>query len=59
MEDKEFIERLEEIITAIKNGEREQAECDLADLYDEISEDYDNWDEDDDEEEDEFEEEDE
>lgn len=36
-----MIECLEDIIDSIKSGDREQAECDLMDLYDEISENYD------------------
>ena len=46
MSDKDFIERLEEIISALKDGNREQAESDFADLYDEINDEYDNWDDD-------------
>jgi hypothetical protein len=43
MEDKEIIERLEEIIETLKSGEREQAECDLSDLYEEIQSEYDEY----------------
>lgn len=41
MTDEVMIECLEDIIDSIKSGDREQAECDLMDLYDEISENYD------------------
>jgi len=56
MEDKEFIERLEEIINALKKNKREQAESDFVDLYDELFDDYeddDEYEDDSDEEEDE------
>jgi hypothetical protein len=46
MEDKEIIERLEDIIETLKKGEREQAECDLSDLYEEIQDEYEDYDED-------------
>jgi len=58
MEDKDLIERLEEIIETIKDGNREQAETDLADLYDEIADEYDDYDDDDDDYDDEDEDED-
>jgi len=45
MKDEELIERLEEIIETIKDGSREQAEVDLADLYDEVCNEYDDYDE--------------
>ena len=57
MNDSDVIDRLEEIIETIKSGEREQAECDLADLYDEMMSEYDDYDEE--EEDDEYEEDDE
>jgi hypothetical protein len=47
MEDREIIERLEDILETLKKGEREQAECDLADLYEEIQAEYDDYEEDD------------
>jgi hypothetical protein len=50
MEDKEIIERLEDIIETLKKGEREQAECDLSDLYEEIQAEYDEYEEEDSEE---------
>jgi hypothetical protein len=57
MEDTEIIERLEDILETLKKGEREQAECDLADLYEEIQAEYDDYDEEEDEDDDDFEEE--
>ena len=47
MEDQDLIQRLEEIIETIQNGNREQAESDLAVLYDEVCDEYDDYDDDD------------
>jgi hypothetical protein len=58
MENEELIERLEDIIKLLKDDEREQAESDFADLYEDIQNNYDSFDEEEEEEEEDYDEDD-
>lgn len=53
MENEDILLRLKEIIETLEQGNRGQAECEIADLYDEITESYDDLDDIDEDEDDE------